>query len=72
MAKRSGESSTIQTFLRIRPSKNASNFFAVDELDTNTIRFKVPDKLKADYVNNSKLDYRFQFSGILDVIAIRQ
>lgn len=69
---RSGESSAIQTFLRIRPSKSPSGYFSVDELDRHAVLFKVPDKLKADYVNNSKLEYRFMFNGILDPSATQE
>jgi kinesin family protein 6/9 len=67
--KAKAESSAIQTFLRIRPSKSPSGYFGVDDLDKNAVLFKVPDKLKADYVNNSKLEYRFMFNGILDASA---
>jgi kinesin family protein 6/9 len=60
----SGEAN-IQTFLRIRPSKKPSGYFAIDDLDTTRISFTKPENLKSEYINNSKLRYDFQFNGIL-------
>jgi hypothetical protein len=56
---------SIQTFLRVRPSKKPSGYFATDELDAGTIVFLKPDNLKLDYINNSKQRYEFHFDGVL-------
>lgn len=61
----SKESNNIQTFLRVRPSKRPSGYFATDDLDPGTIVFLKPDNLKLDYINNSKQRYDFHFDGVL-------
>lgn len=57
----------IQTFLRIRPSKKASGYFSVDDMDPDSLFFSLPDNYKSDYINNSKLKHSFHFNGILDM-----
>lgn len=65
----SAEGTTISTYLRIRPSKNASNYFSVDELEKSTLVFNLPTNFKSDYVNNSKTRHLFQFTGIIPPTA---
>jgi len=62
----------IQTFLRVRPSKNPSGYFFQDDLDKNTLCFSLPDNFKSDYVNNSKLKHEFHFNGILPMSATQE
>lgn len=57
----------IQTFLRIRPSKRPSGYFAVDDLSKNSLIFNLPSDFKTDYINNSKTKYGYHFNGILDM-----
>jgi len=61
----------INVFLRIRPSKNPSNFFARDDLDENNLSFKIP-KAENLIVNNSRTAYNFKFHGILEQNAIQE
>lgn len=56
--------STIDVFLRIRPSTNPSSYFERDEIDDNKIRFKVP--VDQSTVNNTRTHYGFEFNGVLD------
>jgi kinesin family protein 6/9 len=56
--------STIDVFLRIRPSKNPSSYFERDEIDDNKIRFKVP--VDQSTVNNTRTHYGFEFNGVID------
>lgn len=55
----------ILTFLRIKPSKNPSGFFNEDDLNPGSLVFNLPENLKQEYINNSKLNYAFHFNGIL-------
>jgi hypothetical protein len=58
----------IETYIRIRPSKNPSGFFAADDLQNDSLNFVLPDDFRStDYVNNTKLRYSFHFNGILDM-----
>eukprot|EP01036_Dinobryon_divergens_P027336 gene27336-36096_t len=60
----------IQTFIRIKPSKHPSGYFAVDELDKDaSLVFSLPDNFKSDYINNSKLKHAFRFNGVIDAKA---
>ena len=69
----------IQTFLRVKPSKNPSGYFSVDELDPfissdknkdgEALSFTLPDNFKSDYINNSKLKHSFRFNGVIDAAA---
>jgi kinesin family member 6/9 len=61
--------SNIQTFLRIRPSKKGSGYFSLDEEDEESLKFNLPENLKLDFVNNSKLRHNFHFNGIIDMKA---
>ena len=53
----------ITTFLRVKPSKNASNFFKIDELENTRLTVDLPESFKSDYVDNTKLHHGFSFSG---------
>lgn len=61
----------IKVFLRIRPSKSSSKYFLRDDLDENTITFKIP-KLENLIVNNSRTLYNFKFHGILEQNATQE
>ena len=60
--------SSIDVFLRIRPSKNPSTYFERDEIDDNKIRCKVPVN-DTTFVNNSRSHYEFEFNGVIDTNA---
>ena len=66
-AQKQAELSNIQTFLRIRPSKKNSGYFSLDEADEESLKFNLPETLKLDFVNNSKLRHSFHFNGIMDM-----
>jgi hypothetical protein len=53
--------SNIQTFLRIRPSKNSSGYFKIDDLNQEALHFYLPENYKpsSDYVNNTKTHFRY-------------
>jgi hypothetical protein len=61
----------IKVFLRIRPSKNSSNYFTRDDLDENRILFKVP-RAGSLIINNSRTAYSFKFHGILEQTATQE
>lgn len=62
--------SNIQTFLRVKPAKHPSGYFAQDDLEKGSLTFTLPGNFKAsDYVNNSKLHHSFHFNGIIDANA---
>lgn len=56
------DESTIKTILRIRPSKQASNYFRIDQSNSAVLHFNLPETYKAssDYINNTKLHHRFE------------
>jgi kinesin family protein 6/9 len=58
--------SSIETFLRIRPSKVNSGYFQVDDIESNRLHFRLPLHSDHEVVNNSRTHYTFQFNGILD------
>jgi kinesin family protein 6/9 len=60
----------IQTFLRIKPSKKPSGYFCPDDIDPDTaMAVRLPDDFRAEYVDNSKLNHKFQFNGVLGMNA---
>ncbi len=63
------EDSNIQTFIRIRPSKNPSGYVAMDSEHPDRLHFLLPDNFKSDYVNNSKLKHSFEFNGVIPMEA---
>jgi hypothetical protein len=65
----------IQTFLRIKPSKNASGFFNSEEKEgenTATISVNLPDNFRSEYIDNSKLNHIFHFNGIIHANASQE
>eukprot|EP01029_Cantina_marsupialis_P013364 TRINITY_DN295_c0_g2_i1.p1 TRINITY_DN295_c0_g2~~TRINITY_DN295_c0_g2_i1.p1 ORF type:complete len:856 (-),score=210.49 TRINITY_DN295_c0_g2_i1:766-3333(-) len=58
------ESSNIQVFLRIRPTKKPSGFYRVIE-ENSQVNFDLPVDTK--YVNNSKSSFKFKFNDVLDM-----
>ena len=62
----------IQTFLRIRPSKKASGYFQEDDLNPGTLKITLPENIKNDFVNNSKLHHAFHFNGIISMNASQE
>ena len=64
--------SNIQTFLRIRPSKVPSGFFSEDELNPGTLVFDLPESVRGEFINNSKLHHEFHFNGILPMTATQE
>ena len=72
MGKKGGskEDGNIQTFLRIRPSKKASGYFKIAELESKSLTFALPDNYnsgdgRGDYINNTKLRHDFHFNDII-------
>ena len=65
------EDSNIQTFLRVRPSKSPSNYFGVDDLEPNSLRFTLPDSdnFKTEVINNTKKSHVFHFNGVIPMNA---
>lgn len=63
---------SIQTFLRIRPSKSPSGYFAPDDLEKDSVNVALPDNYHDDYINNSKLRYSFHFNGVIDMKASQE
>ncbi|CAN0081338.1 unnamed protein product, partial [Discosporangium mesarthrocarpum] len=67
------EENHIQTFLRIRPCKEPSGYFAVDEFDPNKLNFTVPVEHKdGEYVNNTRTSRSFKFDGVLGAKATQE
>lgn len=58
--------SSIEIYLRVRPSLGKPGYFQVDDIDNNRINFRLPLHTEQDVVNNSRTHYGFQFNGILD------
>lgn len=71
-SKKTADAGNIQTFLRIRPSKKSSGYFSQDELDQDSLKFNIPDSIKADFINNSKLHYGFHFNGVIPMEATQE
>lgn len=61
--------SNIQTFLRVKPSKSPSGYFAQDELETGSLSFTLPKNDLSEHINNTKLQHNFHFNGIIDANA---
>ena len=55
----------IQTFLRIKPSKKPSGYIAPDDLEPDSISVNLPENFRSEYIDNSKLNFKFHFNGIL-------
>ena len=55
-----------------RPSKKTSGYFSLDEADEESLKFDLPENLKLDFVNNSKLRHNFHFNGIIDMKATQE
>ena len=59
--------STIEVFLRVRPSKSPSGYFQQDDIDESQITVKIPKQSHHDLtVNNSQTQHAFKFNAILD------
>lgn len=63
----SGSDQNITTFLRIKPSKNPSNYFNIDELQSNRLIVDLPETFKSEYVDNTRLHHGFAFNGVLNM-----
>jgi hypothetical protein len=61
----------IQTFLRVRPSKKPSGYIQIDSLDPDAIEVNLPENFKSE-VDNSKLNHKFHFNGILPMDASQE
>ncbi|KAL3921020.1 MAG: hypothetical protein SGPRY_005043 [Prymnesium sp.] len=55
--------STIETYLRLRPVKKASNFFHL--IDEHTVGVDIPPDEAQGFINNKRTSWRFGFNGIL-------
>lgn len=61
----------IQTFLRIRPSKNPSGYF--EDVNGESIKFMLPENTEtSNFVNNSKLKHQFHFNGTIAMSASQE
>lgn len=67
-----GGDGNIQVYLRIRPSKQSSNYFLIDDLEPDSLSFNLPDSYKSEYINNTKLKHHFNFNGVLDMAASQE
>jgi kinesin family protein 6/9 len=61
----SGADQNINVFLRVKPSRTASNYFSVEDFEPNSISVNLPDSFKSDFIDNTKLHHRFTFNGIM-------
>ena len=57
--------SSVEVYLRIRPSNIPSGFLRRDEFNENALAFNVP-KAEGLIVNNTRTNFNFLFNGILD------
>jgi hypothetical protein len=62
----------IQTFLRIRPSKKASGYFVEDDMNPGTLKINLPENVKNDFINNSKIHHAYHFNGIVHMNASQE
>lgn len=63
---------SIQTFLRIRPSKKPSGYFAADDLEPNSLKFTLPHNFRSEVINNSKKTHGFHFNGVIAMAATQE
>lgn len=63
---------SIETFLRIRPSKKPSGYFATDELEPNSLKFTLPHNFRSEVINNSKKTHGFHFNGVIGMGATQE
>eukprot|EP00979_Chaetoceros_neogracilis_P017568 scaffold10241_cov256-Chaetoceros_neogracile.AAC.24 len=57
---------TIEVFLRVRPSKSPSGYFQQHDIDESQITVQVPKQSLDLTFNNLQNQYAFKFNGILD------
>jgi len=67
--KKDDEGSSIQTFLRIRPSKKPSGYIEINPVEERSLSFSLPHGFKSDYINNTKLKHDFHFNGVIGMDA---
>ncbi|TMW61922.1 hypothetical protein Poli38472_010985 [Pythium oligandrum] len=60
--------SNIRIFLRVKPSKRPSGFFAWDE-DTSLMEYNIPKDVAAGLINNSRTSYKFRFNTVIGMEA---
>ena len=66
-------STAITTFLRLRPSKHGSGYFAVDPSAPNKVEVSVPPEEAAGlHVNHKRNQWRFSFDGVLETRATQE
>ena len=63
-------SSTIDTFLRVRPARKAAGFFNV--ADDHTATVDVPQDEALGFVNNKRTSWRFGFNGVLNTDSTQE
>eukprot|EP00940_MAST-03C_sp_MAST-3C-sp2_P001171 g1171.t1 len=61
----------IKIFLRIRPSKKASDVWDMDP-ESGKFKFEVPVNKGLDLVNNTRSNYAFKFDGVLGMDASQE
>ena len=66
-------STAITTFLRLRPSKHGSGYFAVDPSAPNKVEVSVPPEEAAGlHVNHKRNQWKFSFDGVLETRATQE
>ncbi|GLE04744.1 hypothetical protein PINS_up013723 [Pythium insidiosum] len=58
----------VRIFLRVKPSKRPSGFFAWDE-DTSLMQYTIPKDVAAGLINNSRTSYKFRFDAVIGMEA---
>ncbi|DAZ95027.1 TPA: hypothetical protein N0F65_003744 [Lagenidium giganteum] len=58
----------IRIFLRVKPTKKPSGFFAWNE-DESIMRYDIPKDMAAGLINNSRTNYKFRFDAIIGMEA---
>ncbi|KAJ0396229.1 hypothetical protein ATCC90586_006163 [Pythium insidiosum] len=58
----------VRIFLRVKPSKRPSGFFAWDE-DTSLMQYNIPKDVAAGLINNSRTSYKFRFDAVIGMEA---
>lgn len=60
--------SNVRIFLRVKPSRKPSGFFAWDE-EASLMKYDIPRDVAAGLINNSRTNYKFRFDAVLGMTA---
>lgn len=56
----------ISTYLRIKPVKNCSDCFEIDQVENHRLNVNLESDKCNEYIDNTKLNHTFCFNGIID------